>query len=40
MRKIPEFLTFVREVQGLVVSEMYVNGSAGTSKKKSTSNFI
>ena len=40
MRKIPEFLTFVREVQGLVVSEMRGNGSIGTSKKKATNNFI
>ena len=40
MRKIPEFLLFVREVLRLVVSEIHGNGSTGTSKEKATSNFI
>ena len=40
MRKIPEFLTFVREVQGLVVSEINGNVSAGTGKKKVRNNCI
>ena len=40
MRKIPEFLLFVREVLRLVVSEIRGNGSTGTSKGKATNNFL